>query len=422
VYPADRLGSHRAGIIAHVSVTLERIREAAALLRGHILRTDCRRSVTLSRITGADLYLKFENHQFTASFKERGALIKLQKLDDAQRRRGVIAMSAGNHAQGVAHHATHMGIPATIVMPVNTPFNKVQQTRLLGARVVLHGAQLAEAESHALELAARENLVFIHPYDDEDIIAGQGTIALEMLEEHPDIECLCVPIGGGGLLAGMAVAARAINPDIELIGVQTRAFPGMLAAIRNEAMPFGTQTIAEGIAVRNVGRLTQDIIGRLVDDILLIDEADIEHAISLLVSIEKTVVEGAGAAGLAAVLAHPQRFRGRKVGLVLCGGNIDTRLLGIVLQRQLVREHRLITLRFESADQPGALARIAGLIGEAGGNIIEVTHHRLFLDVPVKAADLDFTIETRDATHTESLLAALREAGLMPRVLAASGH
>lgn len=422
MYRADRRRSHRVGIIARVSVDLPRIREAALLLRGHVLRTDCRRSITLSSITGADIYLKFENQQFTASFKERGALVKLQKLDDAQRRRGVIAMSAGNHAQGVAHHATRMGIPATIVMPVNTPFNKVQQTRLLGARVVLHGEQLAEAEAHALDLAAREDLVFVHPYDDEDIIAGQGTIALEMLEEHPDIECLCVPIGGGGLLAGMAVAARGLKPDIELVGVQTRAFPGMLAALRHEPLSFGTQTIAEGIAVRNVGRLTRDIIGKLVNDIVLVDEADIEHAISLLVSIEKTVVEGAGAAGLAAVLAHPERFRGRKVGLVLCGGNIDTRLLGIVLQRQLVRERRLVTLRFESADQPGALARIAGLIGEAGGNIIEVAHHRLFLDVPAKAADLDFTIETRDATHTENLLAALRSSGLVPRLLAASGH
>lgn len=422
MYRVDRPRSRRNGIIRRVSVTLARIREAAALLDGHVLRTDCRRSITLSAITGADIYLKFENQQFTASFKERGALVKLQRLDAAQRSRGVIAMSAGNHAQGVAHHATRMGIPATIVMPVNTPFNKVQQTRLLGAQVVLHGQQLAEAEAHALELAARDNLVFVHPYDDADIIAGQGTIALEMLEEHPDLECLCVPIGGGGLLAGMAVAARAIKPDIELVGVQTRAFPGMIAALQDTPMDFGTQTIAEGIAVRNVGRLTRDIIGTLVDDILLVDEADIEYAISLLVSIEKTVVEGAGAAGLAAVLAHPQRFRGRKVGLVLCGGNIDTRLLGIVLQRQLVREHRLITLRFESADQPGALARIAGLIGDAGGNIIDVAHHRLFLDVPAKAADLDFTIETRDAVHTEALLAALRDAGLRPRLLAASGQ
>ena len=404
-----------------MSITLARIRDAATALQGRIVRTDCRRSATLSAITGADIHLKFENHQFTASFKERGALVKLQQLDAEQRRRGVIAMSAGNHAQGVAHHATRMGIPATIVMPVTTPFNKVQQTRLLGAEVLQHGQQLAEAEAHALTIAARDDLTFVHPYDDEYIIAGQGTVALEMLEEHPDLDCLCVPIGGGGLLAGMAVAARSLRPDIELIGVQTRAFPAMLAATRGLELPFGSQTIAEGIAVRNVGRITREIIKELVDDILLVDEADIEHAISLLVAIEKTVAEGAGAAGLATVLAHPERFRGRKVGLVLCGGNIDTRLLGIVLQRQLVRERRLITLRFESADQPGALARIAGLIGEAGGNIIDVAHHRLFLDVPAKAADLDFTIETRDATHTETLLAALRSAGLEPRPLAASG-
>lgn len=404
-----------------MTVTIERIRAAAALLQGQIVRTPCLRSQTLSAITGAEIYLKFENQQFTASFKERGALCKLSRLDADQRRRGVIAMSAGNHAQGVAHHASRLGIPATIVMPVNTPFNKVQQTRLLGARVVLHGQQLAEAESHAHEIARRENLVFVHPYDDEDIIVGQGTVALEMLEDQPDLDCLCVPVGGGGLLGGMAVAARSIKPSMQLLGVQTRSFPSMYAAVRGEPMEFGTQTIAEGIAVRNVGRITRELIATHVAEILLVDEADIERAISLLISIEKTVVEGAGAAGLAAVLAHPEKFKGRKVGLVLCGGNIDTRLLAIVLQRQLVRERRLVTLRFESADQPGTLARIAGVIGDAGGNIIEVAHHRLFLDVPAKGADLDFTVETRDAEHTETLLAALRSAGLEPRVLAASG-
>lgn len=404
-----------------MTVTLDSVREAAELLKGRIVRTPCRRSETLSRITGAEIYLKFENQQFTAAFKERGALVRLLKLDEAQRRRGVIAMSAGNHAQGVAHHATTMGIPATIVMPSTTPFNKVQQTQLLGAKVVLHGQQLAEAEAHAHELAKANDLVFVHPYDDEDVIAGQGTIALEMLEEHPDIDMLCIPIGGGGLLSGMAIAARGIKPSIKLIGVQAKAFPGMLNAVRGEHREFAAQTIAEGIAVRNVGRITRDIIARLVDDIVLVEEADIERAISLLISIEKTVAEGAGAAGLAAVLADPPRFKGRKIGLVLCGGNIDTRLLGIVLQRQLVRERRLITLRFESADQPGTLARIASIIGEAGGNIIDVTHHRLFLDVPAKGADLDFTIETRDVSHTESLIAALRGAGLEPRLLSASG-
>ena len=404
-----------------MTVTPEKIRVAADLLKGHIVRTPCHRSVTLSAITGAEIYLKFENQQFTASFKERGALVKLCHLDAAQRKRGVIAMSAGNHAQGVAHHATRMGIPATIVMPVTTPFNKVQQTRMLGAQVVLHGQQLAESEAHAHELAARSNLVFVHPYDDEEIIAGQGTIALEMLEDAPELDCLCVPIGGGGLLAGMAIAARSIKSSIELIGVQTRTFPSMYAAVRGTQMEFGNQTLAEGIAVRNVGRITREIIAALVQDILLVDEADIERAISLLLAIEKTVVEGAGASGLAAVLAHPERFRGRKVGIVLCGGNIDTRLLGIVLQRQLVREHRLVTLRFESTDQPGTLGRIATIIGEAGGNIIDVAHHRLFLDVPAKGADLDFTIETRDAEHTETLVAALRHAGLEPRQLAVSG-
>ena len=404
-----------------MTVTLESIHDTARRLSGHVVRTPCHRSETLSAITGAEIYLKFENQQFTASFKDRGALAKLLSLDEAQRRRGVIAMSAGNHAQGVAHHATRMGIPATIVMPVSAPFNKVQQTRRLGATVVQHGMQLADAEIRAHEIAVEQGLVFVHPYDDETVIAGQGTVALEMLEDHPDIDCLCVPIGGGGLLAGMAIAARGIKPSIGLIGVQTRAFPAMHAAIAGTTPQFATQTIAEGIAVRNVGRITREIIGRLVEDILLVDESDIENAISLLISIEKTVAEGAGAAGLAAVLTHPDRFRGRKVGIVICGGNIDTRLLGIVLQRQLVREQRLVTLRFEITDLPGTLGRIAGLIGESGANIIDVTHHRLFLDVPAKAADLDFTIETRDADHTAAVEAALHAAGLMPRRLSSSG-
>ena len=404
-----------------MTVTLESIHDTARRLSGHVVRTPCHRSETLSAITGAEIYLKFENQQFTASFKDRGALAKLLSLDEAQRRRGVIAMSAGNHAQGVAHHATRMGIPATIVMPVSAPFNKVQQTRRLGATVVQHGMQLADAEIRAHEIAVEQGLVFVHPPDDETVIAGQGTVALEMLEDHPDIDCLCVPIGGGGLLAGMAIAARGIKPSIGLIGVQTRAFPAMHAAIAGTTPQFATQTIAEGIAVRNVGRITREIIGRLVEDILLVDESDIENAISLLISIEKTVAEGAGAAGLAAVLTHPDRFRGRKVGIVICGGNIDTRLLGIVLQRQLVREQRLVTLRFEITDLPGTLGRIAGLIGESGANIIDVTHHRLFLDVPAKAADLDFTIETRDAEHTAAVEAALHAAGLMPRRLSSSG-
>jgi threonine dehydratase len=306
-------------------------------------------------------------------------------------------------------------------MPVSTPFNKVQQTRMLGAKVVLHGMQLAESEVRALEIAAAEDLVLVHPYDDETVIAGQGTVALEMLEDHPEIDCLCVPVGGGGLLAGMSVIARDINPSIGLIGVQTRAFPAMHAALAGTTPQFAPQTIAEGIAVRNAGRITREIIRRLVGEILLVEDSDIENAISLLISIEKTVAEGAGAAGLAAVLAHPERFRGRKVGIVICGGNIDTRLLGIVLQRQLVREQRLVTLRFEIIDLPGTLGRIAALIGEAGSNIIDVTHHRLFLDVPAKAADLDFTIETRDAEHTAQVEAALVAAGLKPRRLSASG-
>ncbi len=403
-----------------MTISLKNVRDAAQAIEGHVLRTPCRKSITLSQMTGAELFLKFENQQFTASFKERGALNKLVSLDAAQRARGVIAMSAGNHAQGVAYHSKRLGIPATIVMPVSTPFTKVQQTRLLGARVILEGQQLTDAATHARALAIEENLLFVHPYDDEHIIAGQGTIALEMLIDFPDLEVLCVPVGGGGLLAGMAIAAKSIKPSIRLIGVQTRAFPSMHAAIKGEPIPASGQTIAEGIAVREPGVLTREIIERWVDDIVLVDDADIERAISLYVSIEKTVVEGAGAAGLAAVLSHPQRFKDQKTGLVICGGNIDTRLLGIVLQRQMVRERRLLTLRFESADQPGTLARIAGIIAEVGGNIVDVTHHRLFLDVPAKAADLDFTVETRDAEHTSQLEAALQAAGLTPRILQSS--
>lgn len=403
-----------------MTVTLEKIRTAATRLEGQLVRTPCLKSETLSKLTGAEVYLKFENHQFTASFKERGALVKLLSLDASQRRRGVVAMSAGNHAQGVAHHASRMGIPATIVMPVSTPFNKVQQTRQLGARVVLHGEQLTEAAAHAHELAERENLVFVHPYDDEEVIAGQGTIALEMLAEFPEIDLLCIPIGGGGLIAGMAIAAKGLKPSIDMVGVQTQAYPAMYSLFKGTSLPTGSSTLAEGMAVRDVGQLTRQIILKQVDDIVLIDEADLENAISLLIGIEKTVVEGAGAAGLAALLAHPERFRGRKVGLVLCGGNIDTRLLGIVLQRQLVREQRLVTLRFKIADQPGTLARVAAIIGEAGGNIVDVAHQRLFLDVPVKAADMELTVETRDAEHTRQLEDALRKAGFEPRRLASS--
>jgi threonine dehydratase len=404
-----------------MTVTAANIRRAAAQLAGRIVRTPCRKSEALSARVGAEVYLKFENQQYTASFKGRGALIKLLSLDDSQRKRGVIAMSAGNHAQGVAFHAQKMGVPATIVMPVSTPFNKIQQTRQLGARVVLHGQQLAESEIKVHELSAAEDLVLVHPYDDEAVIAGQGTVALEMLEDHPDIDCLCVPVGGGGLLAGMAIAAHDLKPDLEIVGVQTRAFPSMHALLAGVPAECSATTIAEGIAVRNAGRITSAILREHAREILLVDEADIENAISLLISVEKTVAEGAGAAGLAALLAQPERFKGRKVGIVICGGNIDTRLLGIVLQRQLVREQRLVTLRFEITDLPGTLGRIAGLIGEAGGNIIDVTHHRLFLDLSAKAADLDFTIETRDADHTAAVEAALHAAGLMPRRLSSSG-
>ncbi len=398
-------------------VTLDDIRDAARLVDGHIVKTPMAHSRVLSSICGCDIVLKFENLQYTASFKDRGAYVKLTSLTDAEKRRGVIAMSAGNHAQGVAYHAQNLGIPATIVMPKRTPFTKVVQTRKLGAKVILHGDTLEEAAAFAREIMEKEARVFIHPYDDPRIIAGQGTVALEMLEADPDLDVLVVPIGGGGLISGMAVAAKALKPEIEIVGVEAALYPSMYQATHHEAPTAGGTTIAEGIAVKSPGGLTQPIVEALVERILLVEEAALERAVLTLVEIEKTVAEGAGAAGLAAVLMNKGLFAGRRVGLVVCGGNIDSRVLASILMRGLVLSGRLARMRVEITDAPGTLAKVAGLIGEAAGNIVEVYHQRMFYDVPVKMAELDVVVETRDAEHVQEIVAALTDAGYATRLL-----
>jgi threonine dehydratase len=401
------------------SVTIADIQAAASAIAGQIVRTPCRPSRTLSAITGCDVWLKFENLQFTAAFKERGALNKLLSLTPAERARGVIAMSAGNHAQGVAYHAQRLGIAATIVMPNGTPFIKVQRTRDFGARVLVEGDMLSDATDFAQRLGAEERLVFVHPYDDDKIIAGQGTIALEMLEDAPALDSLIVPIGGGGLISGVAIAAKAIKPEIEIVGVQTALYPSMHHALKGDVGPSGGATVAEGIAVQHVAARTRAVIADLVSEILLVGEPDIEHAIALLLEVEKTVAEGAGAAGLAALLTHPERFRGRAVGLVLCGGNIDSRLLASVIMRELARVGRISIFHIELTDRPGSLARLATVIGDAGGNIIEVLHNRLSAGIPAKNVVVDVTVETRDAHHRDLLGEAIGEAGFIYRIIAA---
>lgn len=393
------------------SVTLADVEAAALAIAPHVVRTPCVESRTLSELLGARIWLKFENLQFTGAFKERGALNRLMALPDAARSAGVIAMSAGNHAQGVAYHATRLGIPATIVMPEGTPAVKIRNTKALGADVVLAGQNLAEAAAHTRKLAEARGLTFIHPYDDPLVIAGQGTIALEMLDTVPDLDILVVPIGGGGLIAGMAVAAKARNPAIRIVGVEARLYPSMLNKLGGTALAVGGDTLAEGIAVTEPGAIASEIIARLVDEIVLVSEADLERAVSLLITIEKSVAEGAGAAGLAAVLAEPEKFRGRRVGLVVCGGNIDTRLLASVLTRELAREGRLSRLTIDIPDRPGQLARVAAAIGGAGANIVEVYHQRVFTDLPAKGTELNLVIETRDAGHLAETVMALERAG-----------
>lgn len=393
------------------TVTLESVRAAHARISDAIVRTPTMLSKTLSEMTGANVWLKFENLQFTAAFKERGALNKLLQLSDAEQKRGVIAASAGNHAQGVAYHGARLGIPVTIVMPQHTPTVKVQQTEGHGATVVLHGERFDDAQARACEIAEERGLVFVHPFDDADIASGQGTIAIEMLEDVPDLDLLCVPIGGGGLIAGVGVAAKAMKPDIELIGVEAELYPSTYSKMRGLKLPCEGDTLAEGIAVKEPGGLTLDIIREVVDDILLVGERDLERAVALLLQIEKTVVEGAGAAGLAAMLDHPAKFKDKNVGLILCGGNIDTRLLANVLLRDLARDGRLARLRIRLKDRPGALYHVAKVFDEQQVNIIEVYHQRVFTTLPAKGLITDIECETRDRAHLERLIDALERDG-----------
>jgi threonine dehydratase len=398
--------------LARLPVTLADIEAAARTIAGFVKATAFDRSATLSDIAGASVWLKLENLQFTATFKERGALNRLTGLTDDQRRRGVIAASAGNHAQGVAYHAARLAIPATIFVPVGTPMVKIDNTRRHGATVIEGGATLEDAAALAIEHGRVEGLTFIHPYDDPAIIAGQGTVALEMLATVPDLDVLIVPIGGGGLISGMAVAAKTLKPTIEIIGVQAGLYPSMYNVIKGQSLPARGDTLAEGIAVKAPGRITSQIVRALVDDIVLVTEPHIEHAVCLLLTIEKTLVEGAGAAGLAAMLADAQRFKVRNVGLVLTGGNVDTRLLSSVLTRQLAREGRLSRLRFDLVDRPGQLGQVVAVLSKVGANIVEVSHQRTFTQLPAKAVLLEVVIETRDRSHLAAAIAALRAADL----------
>lgn len=400
-----------------MAVTIDDIRAAAESIAGEVIRTPAIPSPRLSDQLGCELHLKLENLQYTGSFKDRGALYKLKNLEPAQAKSGVIAMSAGNHAQGVAYHAQRLGIPATIVMPEFAPFSKVERTRSFGARVVLVGDTLDVSAKAAQEIAEKENLTFVHPYDDELIVAGQGTIGLELMEDLPDLDAIVVPIGGGGIISGIAIAAKAHNPKIKLYGVEVELFPSMYQAVSGLKPTSGGTTLADGIAVKNPGKLTKEIIGKLVEEILLVNETDIEFAIANLVENQKLVAEGAGAAGVAALMAHGERFKGQKVATVICGGNIDVRLLSGVLSRQLVRDGRMVRLRIDIIDRPGVLAKLTEVIGRTSGNIIEVQHQRLFYDVPVKQAEIDIIVETRNATHVQEIIDALKAAGFSSRVL-----
>jgi len=401
--------------------TLDDIRRAHEALGDAIMRTPFLPAPKLSELTGATIRVKYENQQTTNSFKDRGALNKLLSLTEDERRRGVIALSAGNHAQSVAYHARRLGIPATIVMPETTPFVKVGNTRSHGATVELAGDTLVEAEAAMKELMARHDLVLVHPFDDFHVIAGQGTVALEMLAEDDDLDALVVPIGGGGLMSGVAIAAKALKPEIELVGVEVRSYSAMWGLMHGQAVEIGGNTLAEGIAVKDVGRLTRAIISKHVSDIVRVDEEHVERAVNAYLTLQKTMAEGAGAAGLAALLAEPERFAGRKVGLILCGGNIDPRILASIMMRELARENRIVTLRLATPDRPGVLGTIAGLIGRSGGNILDVSHHRLYLELPAKGASVEITFEVRDAAHGDEIVAALQAAGFAVRRLSAIG-
>jgi len=395
-------------------VKLADIEAARRVIAGHVLRTPMLPAPRLSALTGAEVFVKYENLQVTNSFKERGARAKLASLSAAERARGVIAMSAGNHAQAVAYHAAGLGIAATIVMPVMTPFVKVAVTKAYGAEVLLDGETISEAQARAEAEARKRGLIWVHPYDDPHVIAGQGTIALEMLEEVPGLDMLVIPIGGGGLISGIATAAKAIQPAIDIVGVESALYPSFWNAIQGEQRPLGGATLAEGIAVKNVGALTLPIVRALVSGIVLVDEEHIERAVNAYLTLQKAMAEGAGAAGLAAMLAEPARFAGKRVGLVLCGGNIDPRILASIMVRELEREDRIVSFRLTIADRPGLLGQIATTLGRLGANILEVDHRRLFLDVPAKGARLDITVEVRDAAHAEEILATFKAEGFAP--------
>jgi threonine dehydratase len=398
-----------------VRLTLAEIEAARDAIRGAVLRTPMLPAPKLSALVGADVYVKYENLQVTNSFKERGAVSKLASLGAAERARGVVAMSAGNHAQAVAYHAARLRIPATIVMPVTTPFVKVAATKAHGAEVVLDGETIADAQIRCESIARERNLTWVHPYDDPRVIAGQGTIALEMLEDVADLDVLVIPIGGGGLIAGNAIAGRGVKPNIEIVGAEAALYPSMWNAVNGGNDPCGGATLAEGIAVKNVGKLALPVVRELVSSIILVDEVHLERAVNAYLTLQKTMAEGAGAAGLAAMLAQPDKFRGRKVGLILCGGNIDPRILASIMVRELEREDRVVSFRLSIPDRPGVLGQIASRLGELDANILEVDHKRLFLDVPAKGARLDVTVETRDGAHADDILAALEADGFQPR-------
>lgn len=392
-------------------LTIDNVRAAAERIKGSVVHTPTMHSITLSEITGAEVWLKFENLQFTAAYKERGALNALLLLTDEQRAKGVIAASAGNHSQGLSYHGRRLGVPVTIVMPRTTPTVKVMQTEAVGGNVVLEGETFDDAYAHALELEQERGLTFVHPFDDPDVAAGQGSVALEMFADAPELDCIVTPIGGGGLMSGMATVARALKPDMEVIGVQAALYPSMYARLKGEDLACGGDSLAEGISVKAPGEFTSEVIADLVDDILLVNESVLEKAVALLLQIEKTVVEGAGAAGLAAVLANPERFAGKKIGLVLCGGNIDTRLLANVLLRDLAREGRLARLRITLQDRPGALYKVMGVFDDHNVNIIEIYHQRVFTTLPAKGLITDIECEARDRDQLDSLVAALRKTG-----------
>lgn len=398
-------------------ITLTEIEAARRVLAGHVLRTPMLPAPRLSALTGANVFVKYENLQVTNSFKDRGALVKLSALTADERKRGVVAMSAGNHAQAVAYHAARLGIPATIVMPITTPAVKVAATHSHGAQVVLEGESVADAQVACEKLMHERSLTLVHPYDDPLIIAGQGTIALEMLEDVPDLDILVIPIGGGGLISGNAIAARAVRPKIEIVGAEAALYPSMWNAVAGEHREIGGPTLAEGIAVKNVGKLTLPIIRELVSEIILVDEARLEQSVNAYLTLQKTMAEGAGAAGLAAMLTKPERFAGKRVGLILCGGNIDPRILASIMVRELERENQIVSFRLIIPDRPGMLGQIATRLGELGANILEVEHKRLFLDVPAKGTSLDVTVETRDSRHAAEILSAFEAEGYVVQPL-----